>query len=490
MSEKKTYPLPEEDKSVFAFDEDGSLSGSEDSDYIIGESSRGAKTHPRDTWLRWAALMLASFLVFGNDYCYDLPQALENPIQEKFGVTEVQYNLLYSVYSLPNIVLPFVGGYILDYFGIKVGVLLYNLLILLGQSCFILGSQINSFPLLIIGRGIFGIGAESLNVAQSTIVNMWFKGKELSTALGISLCICRLGSSLNSYLTPLFFEQYKSISIVSLFGFGWVGFSFVCGLLLIKMDSKYLKNEEVENTEQINCKDFKKLNPSFWLLYLNAILCFLSFFSFLNIANKYLQLRFNFASTKAGGLLTIPYVTAGILTPILSNIIDRKGKKASLLIATCSLLSIVHFTFALIPDCNECMVSIVPLIFYGLFFALYTSLLISSVSVISDQKVIGTALGIIYSGQNTGLAIGPLVVGRIINDENKILEGYHFMSLVLGCCAAVATINSAINYWYDKKRNDGRLQKNMDELNDYVSPKKIKSAKQIEFSKVQIQYGI
>mmetsp|Transcript_26194 Transcript_26194/g.23054 ORF Transcript_26194/g.23054 Transcript_26194/m.23054 type:complete len:297 (-) Transcript_26194:511-1401(-) len=296
----------------------------------------------------------------------------------------MEYNLLYSVYSLPNIVLPFVGGYLLDYFGIKFGVILYNGLICVGQLLFCLGCHLGNYSLLILGRAVFGIGAESLNVAQSTIVNKWFLNKELSTALGISLCICRLGSSLNSYLSPIFFQEYRSTSLVSLIGLIWVLISFFCGLALIYMDNKYLKNETVENNETVSCKDFKKLNPSFWMLYANGILCFLSFFSFLNIANKYLQLRFQFSSTTAGGLLTIPYVTAGILTPIISNCVDRKGKKASLLIISCSLLAFIHFFFAAIPNCNQCNSSLVPLVLYGIFFALYTSLLISSVSIITD----------------------------------------------------------------------------------------------------------
>jgi len=108
--------------------------------------------------------------------------------------------------------------------------------------------------------------------------------------LGISLIICRLGSSLNSYLSPYYFEETKSTATVSGIGFGWVVISFLCGLALIKMDQKYLKGEDdvVDEDEQIRCSDVKKLNSNFWFLYINAILCFMSFFSWLNIANKYL----------------------------------------------------------------------------------------------------------------------------------------------------------------------------------------------------------
>lgn len=421
---------------------------------------------PRDTNLRWLAVALASFLVFGNDYCYDLPQALETPIQEKFNVSEVQYNLLYSVYSMPNIILPFFGGYILDYFGVKVGVLLFNLLIIAGQGLFTIGCYGENYTWLIVGRSVFGIGAECLNVAQSTIVTMWFKGKELSTALGISLCICRLGSSLNSYLSPLLYDSTKSLGSVSLFGLAFLAISLICGFGLIKMDEKYLKDEKYENNEKISIRDIKSFKPNFWFLYANGILCFMSFFSFLNISNKYIQKRFLLASTVAGGLLTIPYIVGGVLTPVLSAIIDRKGRKATLLVFTCLLLSYNHFSLSATPDCDGCMSIVLPLVLFGIFFALYTSLLIPCVSIIAEERVMGTAMGIIYSGQNTGLAIGPLIVGSILSDENALLSEYFTMSIVLAVASFLAFGFAVINWWWDKRFNGGILQKNMKQLQE------------------------
>ena len=35
------------------------------------------------------------------------------------GLSNLQYNLLYSIYSFPNIVLPLIGGYLVDKIGKK-----------------------------------------------------------------------------------------------------------------------------------------------------------------------------------------------------------------------------------------------------------------------------------------------------------------------------------------------------------------------------------
>ena len=49
-------------------------------------------------------------------------------------------------------------------------------------------------PLMIAGRTVLGLGAESMIVAVTTALAKWFKGKELSFAFGINLTIARIAS--------------------------------------------------------------------------------------------------------------------------------------------------------------------------------------------------------------------------------------------------------------------------------------------------------
>ena len=55
---------------------------------------------------------------------------------------------------------------------------------------------------MLAGRVLFGLGGESMSVAQSAIVSQWFKGKELAMALGLNLSISRLGSVINGIVIP------------------------------------------------------------------------------------------------------------------------------------------------------------------------------------------------------------------------------------------------------------------------------------------------
>ena len=68
----------------------------------------------------------------GNYFCYDFPAVLEESLEHYFNIKPVQYNLLYSVYSLPNIVLPLFGGILLDFIGIRAGIVGYCIPLMIG----------------------------------------------------------------------------------------------------------------------------------------------------------------------------------------------------------------------------------------------------------------------------------------------------------------------------------------------------------------------
>ena len=68
---------------------------------------------------------------------------------------------LYSVYSLPNIVLPLVGGMIVDRWGVAKSLCLFTLLILLGQAIFAAACSAGWLNGMLLGRTFFGLGGES-----------------------------------------------------------------------------------------------------------------------------------------------------------------------------------------------------------------------------------------------------------------------------------------------------------------------------------------
>lgn len=158
---------------------------------------------------------------------------------------ETLFSLLYTLYAIPNIILPFFGGYFTDKWGARICLIIFSCFITAGQAIFALGLSVKSWPIMFIGRIVFGIGGESMGVANSAILSVWFKGKELAFAFGLNLSISRLGSVANNLVSPVIAD---SVGIVFALWFGVVlcGSSVACALLISYFDRK-LEREILEN---------------------------------------------------------------------------------------------------------------------------------------------------------------------------------------------------------------------------------------------------
>ncbi|KAG0033640.1 hypothetical protein BGZ82_006032 [Podila clonocystis] len=201
--------------------------------------SSSSSSSPRH--IRWAMLATACFVMFGNYYAFDNPASLNQPLQEYMGMSDDRYayflNILYTSYSLPNIVLPWLGGYASDRFGHRKLLLSLSATVAFGHMVVCLGVQHKHVPAMILGRVLFGAG-ESLAVAQSAITVKYFRGKELAMALGINLCVARLGSVLNDILTP-YIWTLSNVPVAFWGGFVSCVLSFMTACLLVWLDSKY-----------------------------------------------------------------------------------------------------------------------------------------------------------------------------------------------------------------------------------------------------------
>jgi MFS family permease len=94
-----------------------------------------------------------------------------------------------------------------------------------------------NFPVMLIGRVVFGLGGESMTVAQSTIISLWFKGKELNFAMGLNLSIARLGSVINGLVVPRVYTA-SNLGTALMVGAIICGVSAVAAIFLVILDKK------------------------------------------------------------------------------------------------------------------------------------------------------------------------------------------------------------------------------------------------------------
>lgn len=236
----------------------------------------------RKTRWRWVALFFACFFLLGSYFCYDNPNALSNQLKKYVTTNEIKYNQLYSVYSYPNVILPLLGGVLIDKIGLNFSIILFSTLLVIGQGVFALsgfigqdrGDTSTAFIIAIVGRIIFGLGGESLNVCQSTVVSRWFIGKELSLALGINISVSRLGSVFNNYSMPPMADA-TSLGWALTFGFFLCVLSWFSGFVLTFFEKHANKVDNVDGglkddeKEEFHWRDIKEFSLSFWLIAAN-----------------------------------------------------------------------------------------------------------------------------------------------------------------------------------------------------------------------------
>ena len=226
---------------------DSSVFSDDDEDV---EAQKGSFAETRT--FRVIVLLFICLITFGSYFSYDNPGAIEKPYKLVMGRNQTSgYALLYSIYSWPNVFLPFLGGWLIDnVFGLRRGALICCLLVLAGNALVAIGPAVGSpastvtFAIAIAGRFIFGLGGETLTVSQNTFCARWFRSRERATAFAIVLSFSRLGSAVNFNVEPAVYDHFSEkglnvrsgIQAATIVSAGLCFASVVCCIILGALD--------------------------------------------------------------------------------------------------------------------------------------------------------------------------------------------------------------------------------------------------------------
>lgn len=109
--------------------------------------------------------IMISIFDFGSAFIYDLPQTLQKPLCSELEICESSSNYFYSAYAFPNMFVCLLGGYLIHRLGHKICVVIYSFFVMSGSITFTLGAlYFKSFPVMMAGRVIQGVGAENLMI--------------------------------------------------------------------------------------------------------------------------------------------------------------------------------------------------------------------------------------------------------------------------------------------------------------------------------------
>ena len=78
---------------------------------------QGAVTPQPSPAYRWLVLVVISVAMFGNYYVYDSIAPIADLLKSEVGITDANYGMLFSAYSLAAVIVLLLGGVIIDKYG-------------------------------------------------------------------------------------------------------------------------------------------------------------------------------------------------------------------------------------------------------------------------------------------------------------------------------------------------------------------------------------
>lgn len=388
---------------------------------------------PRSAVHRYIALTFICLLGFGNYFCYDTPGALEVPIEDAMSVGTSQFTSLYALYSWPNVIMCFFGGLLIDkVLGIRLGAIVFLALLIIGQLLFAAGAFMGHFWIMQLGRFIYGLGGESLSVAQNTYVVAWFKGLELNTVFGFQITVSRAGSTL-AYNTmhPIYNyarhsnQPQTALGITLLIASLTCVISFIFSLILAIQDKRaerILARPHIRSDENISIKDATNFKSEFWMLSIICVSFYLTIFPFIALGSKFFQEKWHYPTTRADAADSVVYIISALLSPFIGLIVDKVGRNLLFLLAAGILVMLSHILMALT------FVNLwIPMIFLGVGYSIMCSALWPLVALAVPQHQLGTAYGVMQAIQNLGLALAANVTGYLVDAKGYIIVEMFFV---------------------------------------------------------------
>jgi MFS family permease len=394
------------------------------------DSALVAPVRPKPTPLyRWTVLLFVSVAMGGNYYIYDSINPLERVFIDKLGFSATAFGWLNSSYSIAAVLTLLIGGIVIDRIGTKKAITFFAVVCLLGAG---LTAARGNPVVMIAGRTVLGLGAESMIVAVTTVLAKWFKGKELSFAFGINLLIARLASvaadNSPTWANKVFYpggpNGEPSWQGPLLIAVGAGVLAVFCSVVYWLLESHAEAHYELGQAGSIDKLEFGQIfrfNASYWFVVGLCFTFYSAIFPFRTFAidfftNKILAVHGGVSASdairvlaheRAGFFNSLLPLSAMVATPLFGLLADKIGKRAFLMMFGSILLMPVYLLMGYTD------ISLyVPVCMMGIAFSLIPAVMWPSVAYIVEQNRLGTAYALMTLIQQIGFFILNLLIGK------------------------------------------------------------------------------
>ena len=373
----------------------------------------------------------------------------------------------------------------------------FSMLICIGQMVFSIGVTYRHFIVMVLGRFLFGLGGEILEISQATVTTKWFQNYGLAAALGLNLTFSRLATALNDNLSPFLADKFGSVPVAVWTGCFSAFISFGATIVLLfvntpknrqlasvdnayqplvenhvsmsaslsatdlfeRIDSNHITEgaaEQIEDDaasedydeedERIHLSQVFKFEARFWLLFFTTIFIYGSVVPFFHVCTDFFEKKwYRGDSQMAGRVMSVPDFISAVGSPLCGIIVDRLGHRSTLLPLSGILILINHALLSYTTISPFVAMSIL-----GVAYSMFASVLWPCVPFVVGRHQIATAYGLMTVALNISLFSFPLIVAKI--RENYSEDDFSGMQVFFMGMCALSILSSSLLLVLDYKK--------------------------------------
>jgi MFS family permease len=372
-------------------------------------SRPSARSAGRAAWFILAVLLFFSIAAPLNQF--KVPPIIP-VLMATLGLSTARAGLLMSVYSVTGLILALPSGLIFQRAGARLTGLIAGGSIVLGAA---LGAVSTDVGGLLASRVIEGIGLSFMAVLAPAIIAQSFAAEKRGTAMGIWSAWVPIGTAIMLLIAPAL-TQASSWRAVWWFGAGFALLATVLFLAFVKPAPQPILGARPERAAQrgpraVAAAGSVLRNRDVWLLsaafgcFSLAVGAFGTFFPTFLATVRGMPLARASLLASISTLITIFSCTAGGLVS------DRIGSRRWPFVAGLAVSGL------LLPLTGSLTAAplIVLVVVIGLVMGLIpTNIFSAAVEAAGDERQSGLAMAIIMVGQNSGMLLGPLIFGALV----------------------------------------------------------------------------
>ncbi|PLS14821.1 MFS transporter [Bacillus sp. M6-12] len=355
-------------------------------------------------------------------------------MQSSLNLTAMQVSLTITVFSVGAAIFIPILGYLSDRYSRKI--IIIPALILYGIGGLLAGFAAtafsNSYPLILIGRILQGIGAAGTAPIAMALAGDLFKGGEQSRVLGIVEASNGFGKVLSPILGSLF-------GIIAWYA-PFYAFPVFC-LISILLTWLFIKEKKHRQAPPPFKKYVLNIKHEFakdggWLLatYIAGATCLFTLFGILFYLSDLLEQQYGINGVKKGLILAIPLLVMCATSYITGSKIGKNLELMKKLIIMGFLAMTVSYTILVFVE------KLVPFLFILVISSFGTGLILPCINTLitgSVQKEIRGFVTSLYSSVRfLGVAIGPPIFTRLIEwSRTGMFISLAILTLLVGLLA-------------------------------------------------------